>query len=202
MTDTVTALQGATVSPEISEFYRPDDAVEDGSELDKDTFLKLLVAQLKYQDPLNPSNSEEFIATTAQFTTIEKLDQIAKQGENTALINSLSTAGSLVGRSITFTGADGFPTDAVVERSQLIGGEVVLVTELGTVGLNQITGVGAPAGTVQPATDGEPTTTTTTTSSTDAPDDDPEASPSTEQSTTVPTETSSTPNDSESEIPA
>ncbi len=91
----------------------------------------------------------------------------------------------------------------MVERSQLIGGEVVLVTELGTVGLNQITGVGAPAGTVQPATDGEPATTTpTTTSSTDAPDDDPEASPSTEQSTTVPTETSSTPNDSESEIPA
>ncbi len=202
MTDTVTALQGATVSPEISEFYRPEDTVEDGSQLDKDTFLKLLVAQLKYQDPLNPSNSEEFIATTAQFTTIEKLDQIAKQGENTALINSLSTAGSLVGRSITFTGADGFPVDAVVERSQLLGGEVVLVTEYGNVGLNQITGVGAPAGTIQPATDGGTTPVTTTTSSTDATDDEPEASPSTEQSTTVPTETSSTPNDSESEITA
>ena len=40
---------------------------------DQDTFLKLLVAQLKYQDPSNPADSTQFLAQTAQFTQVEKL---------------------------------------------------------------------------------------------------------------------------------
>lgn len=43
---------------------------------DKDTFLKLLVAQLTHQDPLNPVEDKEFIAQLAQFTTVEELQNI------------------------------------------------------------------------------------------------------------------------------
>lgn len=43
---------------------------------DKDTFLKLLVAQLQHQDPLNPVEDKEFIAQLAQFTTVEELQNI------------------------------------------------------------------------------------------------------------------------------
>ena len=45
--------------------------------LNQDTFLTLLVAQLKYQDPMNPADSTEFLSQTAQFTQVEKLGQIA-----------------------------------------------------------------------------------------------------------------------------
>ena len=44
----------------------------------KDTFLKLLVAQLKYQNPLEPTDSAAFMAQTAQFTVVEKLDALTK----------------------------------------------------------------------------------------------------------------------------
>ena len=37
-------------------------------DFDKDTFLKLLVAQLKYQDPTNPTDATQFMSQTAQFT--------------------------------------------------------------------------------------------------------------------------------------
>ncbi len=151
MPDTVTALQGQTVTPSISEFYaRPEEATQSNA-IDKDTFLKLLVAQLKYQDPLEPSSSEDFIATTAQFTTVEKLDELTKQGQNTALVNALTTASSLVGRTITVNDGEGVPIETVVERSQLIGGEVALITGLGTIGLNQIVSIGMPSGGLSPA---------------------------------------------------
>ncbi|MHB8766091.1 MAG: flagellar hook assembly protein FlgD [Deferrisomatales bacterium] len=40
---------------------------------DFDQFLKLFVSQLKYQDPLSPASGEDFLAQTAQFTSVEQL---------------------------------------------------------------------------------------------------------------------------------
>ncbi len=42
------------------------------SSLDKDAFLKLLVAQLSHQDPLKPMEGTEFITQLAQFTSVEQ----------------------------------------------------------------------------------------------------------------------------------
>ena len=46
---------------------------------DKEMFLNLLVAQLRYQDPMNPADSGEFLAQTAQFTALEKMQDVADQ---------------------------------------------------------------------------------------------------------------------------
>ena len=119
------------------------------SELDKDAFLQLLVAQLRYQDPLDPSDPAEFMATTAQFTTIEKLDELTQQGENNAIVTGLSMASSLVGRSIKFMGPDDTIQEAVVTSAQVVGGKVQLLTKDGPVDLETVVGIGAlepPAG--------------------------------------------------------
>jgi flagellar basal-body rod modification protein FlgD len=72
-------------------------------DLDKDTFLKLLVAQLKYQDPMSPAQGTEFIAQTAQFTTVEKLTDLAETEGKLLAAQQLLGASSLIGRSVNYT---------------------------------------------------------------------------------------------------
>ena len=146
MSDIVNAVAGSTVRPE---WAAPPEQEGPTNELGKDEFLQLLVAQLKYQDPLEPQSSDEFIATTAQFTVVEKLDELTKQGENTALINSLTTAGNLVGREVTAS-REGVPVTAVVERSTIRDSQVVLETTAGDISLAQIISIGALAAPAAP----------------------------------------------------
>jgi flagellar basal-body rod modification protein FlgD len=84
---------------------------------DQDTFLKLLVAQLKYQDPSNPADSTQFLAQTAQFTQVEKLGQIAAMMQGQQLIG----ASNLVGKSVTYQDADGNTLTGVVTAAKLNG---------------------------------------------------------------------------------
>lgn len=146
MTDFISAVPGATVNPlqatsqtsaNITNRYGLDKAVAP-SELDRDAFLKLLVAQLRHQDPLNPSDPSDFIATTAQFTTIEELQKMSKQSEANNLNTSLTTAGSLIGREISVIDANGARFTAEVGRAQVASGEVVLVTDKGRFSLDEI----------------------------------------------------------------
>ncbi|MDF2545841.1 flagellar hook assembly protein FlgD [Anaerosolibacter sp.] len=64
----------------------------ENSALDKDAFLKLLVTQLKHQDPLNPVEDKEFIAQMAQFTTLEQIQNMNKtMGETKELMEDVAT---------------------------------------------------------------------------------------------------------------
>src|SRR5687767_15646129 len=77
----------------------------------KDTFLKLLVAQLKYQNPLDPTDGTEFMAQTAQFSVVEKLEDLAKQNAELLASNRSLGASALIGKQVVSAGLDG--TDVV-----------------------------------------------------------------------------------------
>ncbi len=68
------------------------------SQLDKDTFLKLLVAQLKYQDPSSPADSTQFMAQSAQFTMVESLQDIKKQMDVDLTLQLMSASANYLGR--------------------------------------------------------------------------------------------------------
>lgn len=85
--------------------------------LGKDTFLKLLVAQLKYQDPLKPSDPQTFLAQTAQFTSVEKLEELNKNMQAGARTSAVSTAAGLLGRTVTFGLPDGTTATGVVSSA-------------------------------------------------------------------------------------
>ena len=76
-----------------------------GMSVDTDTFLKLLVAQLKYQDPLNPQSDTEFVAQLAQMTSLEQIQGIGLSLESTQ-------ASSMIGKYIYAKVID--PTTGVI----------------------------------------------------------------------------------------
>ena len=61
--------------------------------MDKDAFLQLLVAQMKYQDPLEPTSNTEYISQYAQFSQVEQM-------QNMAASMDLQRASSLVGQEV------------------------------------------------------------------------------------------------------
>jgi flagellar basal-body rod modification protein FlgD len=85
----------------------------------KDMFLKLLVAQMKYQDPANPASSSEFMAQTATFTQVEKLEEIAAQNASMLALQRSSSAGALVGRTVSYTDEAGATKTGAVTSVRL-----------------------------------------------------------------------------------
>ena len=63
---------------------------------DKDSFLKILVAQMKYQDPMEPTSNTEYISQYATFTQVEQLSNMANS-------MSLSRASELVGKTVVIS---------------------------------------------------------------------------------------------------
>lgn len=74
MATSATAATGQTaVDPAKSKTFFGRAAATAGQGLDKDAFLKLLTTQLRYQDPLNPMDQQQFAAQMAQFSALEQM---------------------------------------------------------------------------------------------------------------------------------
>ncbi len=74
---------------------------------DKEMFLKLLVAQLSHQDPLNPVEDKEFVAQLAQFTQLEELQKINEGVESVVKVSEkaqFNNAVSLMGTTVVAEG--------------------------------------------------------------------------------------------------
>jgi flagellar basal-body rod modification protein FlgD len=69
---------------------------------DKDMFLKLLVAQMKYQDPTKPTDASQFLAQTAQFTLVEKMGALQDSQAEMVATNHIQAATALVGHTVSW----------------------------------------------------------------------------------------------------
>jgi len=96
------------------------------NELGKNEFLKLLVTQLKYQDPMDPMEDKEFIAQMAQFSTLEQMQNINSLLE---VLNANTLAGQaaqMLGKSIEWLDAGGNPQSGKVTAVKIADGQLKL----------------------------------------------------------------------------
>lgn len=114
---------------------------EGDQQLGQDTFLKLLVTQLRYQDPMNPADSQQFLAQTAQFTSVEKLEEIADAMATLTRNDDLSTLGNLVGRTIQHLDSLGELVESTVTSGRLHDDGIVLIADGHEIGLSEVVGV-------------------------------------------------------------
>lgn len=119
----ISALQSAELAPGFS-------SPSSGSEIDRDAFMQLLVAQLTNQDPLEPVKNEEFTGQLAQFSSLEQLEgmndtletlMILQQGN--ALLSQVAESSALIGQQVTWSDPElGVEGGGEVESVELIEG--------------------------------------------------------------------------------
>ena len=113
-----------------------------GSDLGKDDFLKMLVAQLQHQDPMNPMNDMEFIGQMASFSSLEQINNLAAANERMADAMGSNTAIGLIGRTVSWTDENDVVHTGVVEKVTTAGGKPLLtVSGVDGVELSTITQV-------------------------------------------------------------
>jgi flagellar basal-body rod modification protein FlgD len=81
--------------------------------VDYQSFLKLLIAQMKNQDPTQPMDSTQYVAQLATFSQVEQSVQMNTKLDSILQSSALSQADALIGHSVT--SADGKTTGTVSE---------------------------------------------------------------------------------------
>jgi flagellar basal-body rod modification protein FlgD len=133
--------------------------------LDKDTFLKLLVAQLSNQDPSSPMDTSDMMAQTTQLSMMESLSEIQASSREQFGLQMRMAAADLVGQQVTWKDADGKTRSGVVSGVDYSASVPVLTVGKDQIPLDSVASV-SPAGSTPPAADDDdataPTDPTTT----------------------------------------
>ena len=77
------------------------------SGVDYNTFLQLLVAEMKNQDPTNPMDTAQYMSQFAQLSTVEQAMQTNAKLDALLSSQSLSQADGLIGKTVSFTDTTG-----------------------------------------------------------------------------------------------
>jgi flagellar basal-body rod modification protein FlgD len=158
----VPAVDTTTQTPVSNGLYT---STSSASSADKDMFLNLMVAQLRYQDPMNPADSSEFLSQNAQFTALEKMQDVADQ--TAALLQSQTAFGAagMVGKTVSYVDAKGATATGKVDSVSFDASGPMLVIGGTNVSLAQVSSISTTA-TTGTTTTGTATTGTTTSGST------------------------------------
>lgn len=75
--------------------------------MDGEVFMNLLVAQLKYQDPSSPMDTNQMMSQQTQMASLEKLTAMADTSQEQFALTMRMAAMNIVGRDVSYKNADG-----------------------------------------------------------------------------------------------
>ncbi len=115
-----------------------------GNTLGQADFLKLLMAQMQNQDPLNPVSGTDFTSQLAQFSSLQGIQQLNTNFASLLLLQGLTQGTSLIGRSVTYTKPGATLTSTgTVSAVNVANGNIQLVIGGQNVALSQVQSVTA-----------------------------------------------------------
>ncbi|SJZ64230.1 flagellar hook capping FlgD N-terminal domain-containing protein [Selenihalanaerobacter shriftii] len=98
----------------------PTKLKNNSSAMGKDEFLKLLITQLKHQDPLKPMDNKEFIAQTAQFSSLEQMNSMNSNLTKSLDMQQLTQMSGLVNKEVTVLDSNtGDEVTGIVEKVKM-----------------------------------------------------------------------------------
>lgn len=116
------------VSPTSTAAQAQSTAQGSAASIDYNTFLKLLVAEMKNQDPTNPMDATQYVAQLASFSQVEQSVQINQKLESLIQASALQQTDKLIGYRIT--SADG-ATSGIVKEVKLYSDGLMAILEDG-----------------------------------------------------------------------
>lgn len=118
-------------------------------ELDRGAFMNLLVAQMRNQDPMEPTANDQFIAQLAQFSSLDEMQAVnenlvglAMLQQSNALMDQLTSSSALIGKSVEFVDpSTGEAALGQVDSVKIMDGLAVLRIDGKDIPLVNVTGV-------------------------------------------------------------
>lgn len=137
----MTSINSSAASNDVLADYRlQTESKKDGSELGKNEFMELMIAQMENQSPLDPQDNGEFISQLAQFSSLEetqkltaKVDSFMTQYQSTQALQ----ASAMVGRTVLVPGKD-----APLAADGTISGVVDIPASTGNMNISIFNGSG------------------------------------------------------------
>ena len=120
------------------------DVVSRRTQLSQKEFFKVLTAQMTQQNPLEPMDSQDFLAQLVQLQSLEVTSDLSRNFAGMITQNAFTSASALLGKIVTGTAADGSSVTDVVSRVTVDSGKVHLTVGSTTVALQNVTEVVDP----------------------------------------------------------
>ena len=138
---TTTAVPAAAAAPAAAAVTTTPAARTPSQTYNSEMFLKLLVTQLKNQDPSSPMDSTQMISQTSQLASMEQLTSLNTSTTNSYDLEMRSAAANVLGKQVTWTGSDGAAKSGTVSAVAFSGSTPSLTVGADTVPLSDVTGV-------------------------------------------------------------
>jgi flagellar basal-body rod modification protein FlgD len=139
---TVSATNSTASSAATSSTSKTGSKIGAAAGMGKDDFMKLLMEQLKNQDPMKPMEDKEFITQLAQFSSLESIDALTEQMEALTGSQMLVQAATLIGKPATAKLASGEVVTGTISQVKMIDGKPTAVINGKEIDTSLITTIG------------------------------------------------------------
>jgi flagellar basal-body rod modification protein FlgD len=116
---TSSSAAGANVAPNTA-------VTNPASQLGENDFLKLLVAQLKYQDPMSPTDNNQFMQEQASFSTVEGVNNLSATMKAMQASDQQAQSVALIGKQVSYVAADNTLGTGVVSSVTSLNGTLTV----------------------------------------------------------------------------